>query len=448
MKKKPRTRLATGLAVLALGAASQVFGQEPSGQATPQARPRAQSGIPGGGTAPGQSGNEGMAPGSSIGGAPGSPSGAMAPGSTDAGTGNAGELAPGSVGAGAGGGAGEGLNPSLSSGLGGGLSGGGSYFGMIGDAPPGSRLQILARPVGIPQPPPLPRPGVPPGPPRFPRVGTSITAAVLPSVQQLKISENQSPAPQDRIYTSFNYFDNLNQSRNESLGSSIDHIKVYRYVLGFEKTFLDGRASAGMRLPIDTLTSSSRLPGFGGTSTAVGDLAAIFKYAFYQDRDTGSLASVGLMTSFPTGPNRFAGARGFNSFRDTALTPFVGGILNRGDLYIQGFSSLEIPTDQNQVTVLYNDIGLGYFVYRAPQPDRFLAAIAPTVELHVNTPLSHRGFGGPGNVLNGAFDVVDFTFGSNFLLGKRGVLTVGIVEPVTGPRPFTLEAIAQFNLRF
>ena len=344
--------------------------------------------------------------------------------------------------------AGEGLTPSLSSGLGGVLSGGNSYFGMIGDAPPQSRLNILARPGTIPAPPPLPPPGVPPGPPRFPRVGPTVTAAVLPSLQQLKISENQSPAPQDRIYTSFNYFDNVNQKRNQQLGASITDIKIYRYVVGLEKTFLEGRASAGLRLPIDNLSSSSRIPGFGGTSTSAGDLAAIFKYAFYQNRDTGSLASAGLMLSFPTGPNLFAGARGFNTFRQTSFTPFVGGILNRGDLYIQGFSSLEIPTDQNAITSFYNDIGAGYFVYRAPEPDRFLAAIAPTVELHVNTPLSHRGVGGAGNALNGAYDFVDFTFGSNFLLGKRGVLTLGIVEPITGPRPFTLEAIAQFNLRF
>jgi hypothetical protein len=319
---------------------------------------------------------------------------------------------------------------------------------MIGDGPPQSRVTILARPGNIPQPPPLPRPGVPPGPPRFPQVGRTVTAAVLPAVQQLKVSENQSPAPQDRIYTTFNYFNNLNSVRNNELGAGINHIQVYRYVVGFEKTFLDGRASAGMRLPIDSLSSTSRFPGYGGTSTAVADLAAIFKYAFYQNRDTGSLASAGLMLSFPTGPNRFAGARGFNAFRDTSLTPYLGFVMNRDALYIQGFSSLEIPTDQNQATVLYNDLGVGYFVYRAPDSDRLITGIAPTFEVHVNTPLSHRGFGGPGNALNGLYDVVDLTLGSNFLLGKRGVLTLGIVDPVTGPRPFSLEAIAQFNIRF
>jgi len=272
--------------------------------------------------------------------------------------------------------------------------------------------------------------------------------AILPSIQQLKISENQSPRPQDRIYFSFNSFNDVNGSLNDRFGSQFSDINVYRYVLGLEKTFFEGRASVGLRLPINNLSSKASLPGFGGTSTAVGDLAAIVKYAFWDDRDAGNLMSVGLMVSMPTGPGDFAGARGFRSPRNTALTPFVGYVFSRGDFYLQGFTSLEIPLDDQEATIMYNDIGVGYFVYKAPEPDQFLSAIAPSFEVHVNTPLNNRGFTQISDLEVNTYDVVNLTSGCNFVLGGRGVLTLGVVTPVTGPRPFDIETVAQFNLRF
>ena len=268
-------------------------------------------------------------------------------------------------------------------------------------------------------------------------------------MRQLKVAENQSPQPQDRVYFTFNYFNNVNQLRNQEIGATINDIKVYRYVWGFEKTFLDGQGSIGLRLPLDNLSATSKLPGFGGTSTAVGDMSAIVKYVIAQNPDTGSLISVGGMLTLPTGPHNFAGAKGFGFPNDTTLTPYIGYYLAAGRLYFHGFSSIEIPTDQNDVTLIYNDIGLGYFVYQNPKYDRFLNAIAPTFEVHVNTPLTHTSFNPTSaNVFNGTYNVVDLTFGSNFLLGKRGLLAMALVEPITGPRPFNLEAIMQFTLRF
>lgn len=445
MLRHPRVLAGTTFAALALGLAPQVKGQSPVDRPSPQSGslPPGAAGAAGAGTA------GGAAPGDVGAPAPGGASGTAAPpsGAPAGGTPATSPFAPPAA-AGAGlDGVGAGPSPSLSSGLGGGLGDGGSYFGMLGDGAPTPRLNLLVRPGNVPPPPGIPRPGVPPSPPQLPRAGSS-AAAVLPSVQQLKICENQSPKPQDRIYFTFNYFNNLNQDLNERLGSQITDVQVYRYVLGLEKTFLEGRASAGLRLPINNLSSTSRIPGFGGTSTAAGDLAAIFKYAVLEDRDTGSLVSLGLLVSTPTGPGEFAGARGFRSLRNTALTPFIGYILNRGDLYFQGFSSIEVPLDQRDVTVIYNDLGVGYYVYRAPEPDRFLSAVVPTFEVHVNTPVDHRGFPNPGDLFTNSYDVVNLTSGCNFVLNNGGVLTLGVVTPVTGPRPFDIEAIAQFNLRF
>jgi hypothetical protein len=335
-----------------------------------------------------------------------------------------------------------GTGPSLSSGLGGSLSGPSTYFGMVGDPPPISRLFTFR----VPTPPPIPAPGKPPTPPGVhPGLGRAV--AVLPSIRGFKVSENQSPAPQDRIYFSSNFYDNLNGKVNQRFDSGVSNLQAYRYILGLEKTLLDGRASIGLRLPIDSLSVKSSIPGLGGTTHAAGDLAAIMKYALIQDRDAGRLLSVGLLVSMPTGPSSFAGAHGIRSPHNPALQPFVGFIQSYGDLYFQGFSSVDVPLNPNDVTMMYNDLGMGYYVYRSDDYSRLITAIAPTFETHVNTPLNHRN---PYNLndLAGTYDNVNLTFGTNFQIHRRGLLALAIVEPVTGPRPFHLETLVQFNLRF
>ena len=111
-----------------------------------------------------------------------------------------------------------------------------SRFGipqMIGDLGPG---------LSIPQ----PYPPTPPPPPPSPRRAS----ASFPSVRGLKVSENQSPRPQDRVFFTFDYFSNVNGALNLKLGAPVSDILVYRYIFGFEKTFDNGNASIGARLPL------------------------------------------------------------------------------------------------------------------------------------------------------------------------------------------------------
>ncbi len=444
MRRRFHQWLAPGLCVVALTSAHPTFAQNPASQATPQSVPVLPGDVgapsPGAGTGAGIPGQGGAAPASA-----GTPENAN--GSDSAADGTSPLTQPGADPAGTGV-LNEGPDVTAFTGLGGTVGDtGNGFFGMIGDGSPTSRVRTFARPGNVPSPPGIPNPGVPPTPPRIPRVGTN-AVAILPSIQQLKISENQSPRPQDRIYFSFNSFNDVNGTLNDRFGSQFSGVNIYRYVLGLEKTFFEGRGSAGLRIPIHNLSSQSTLPGFGGTSTSAGDLAAIFKYAFWDDRDAGNLMSAGLMVSMPTGPGNFAGAKGFVSPRNTALTPFIGYVFSRGDFYLQGFTSLEVPLDQNEATILYNDLGVGYFVYKAAEPGQFLSAIAPTFEVHVNTPLNNRGFYNIQDLTTNTYDAVNLTSGCNFILGGRGVLTLGVVTPVTGPRPFDIESVAQFNLRF
>jgi hypothetical protein len=270
-------------------------------------------------------------------------------------------------------------------------------------------------------------------------------------VRAFKITDNQSPQPQDRVFFSFNYFDNINARLNRDFEAPVKDLQVYREVFGLEKTFDQGYGSIGLRFPLNTLSASSALEGNfkkqGGTSTSVGDLTVFSKYVLKVDPATGSLVSAGLAITPPTGPNNFAGAHFVSNVHSTSIQPFLGYILNRGNFYLQGFCALDTPTSVRDVTLIYNDIGIGYFLMRDPNPDRFLTAVAPTFEVHVNTPLTHRDAFN-ANDPAGTADSVNFTYGINTEFFRRGILSFGLVTPVTGPRPFDLEALVLFNIRF
>lgn len=187
-----------------------------------------------------------------------------------------------------------------------------------------------------------------------------------------KMSENDSPRPQNRVFGNYNYYHNV-----------LKVIDVHRETIGFEKTFLNGDASIGVRLPF----FQDVAPGFRKSDP--GDLSVRLKYAWIND--PGAVLSTGLAVTTPTGPiPTVAFLRNDGSIdrvHPWQLQPFVGYLWDCGDVYVQGFTSLLVPTDSRDVTVLYNDVGLGYRLY---QGDGLLQAIIPTFEVHVNTPLNHR----------------------------------------------------------
>ncbi len=164
---------------------------------------------------------------------------------------------------------------------------------MIGDLGPVPQMSLTRLATGGSS---LPSPFPPPRPPGVP--GSRGATLVIPSIRDIKISEDQSPRPQDRVYFTFNYFQGVNDPVNTRLQAPIGYTQVFRYIGGFEKTFLDGQGSIGIRVPLDSVTAntaSSRASGnFGGTSTAVGDMSIYGKYILLENRETGSLLSGGL----------------------------------------------------------------------------------------------------------------------------------------------------------
>ena len=160
---------------------------------------------------------------------------------------------------------------------------------MIGDITPLSTHPLAVNPPGPPPPP-----------------GSRGGSPIYPSVRNFKISENQSPRPQDRVFFDFNYYNNLNDTINlRNLSPKITQMKAYVYNFGIEKTFNNGMGSVGIRVPLDNLTANSFGNVVGApTSTAPGNLLIFGKYILArktEDRQPGVRV---LGDHAPTAPGR------------------------------------------------------------------------------------------------------------------------------------------------
>ncbi len=208
-----------------------------------------------------------------------------------------------------------------------------------------------------------------------------------------------------------------------------------------------------MVLPIDTLYARSTIKGNfarpGGVSTSTGDISMISKFIVRMDPATGSLISAGVVVTPRTGPRTFAGAKYISALHTTTIQPYIGYLYRRGRFYAHGFSAFAFPVDLADVTLAYNDFGVGYFLYQDTNAvaSRWVTAVVPTTEVHVNTPINHRD---PFNAndVSGSVNVVNLTQGLNVEFNRRAILTIGIATPVTSPKPFDLEALVLFNFRF
>jgi hypothetical protein len=272
-----------------------------------------------------------------------------------------------------------------------------------------------------------------------------------------KIAENESPRPEDRVFFTYNFYSDftgpiggLNVPRTDTFITTINgnpatistfvpavapRVDLHREVFGFEKTFLDGYASIGLRAPV------IEQPGGGDFGISdFGDITVISKLALWRDIPSGDVYSVGLAVTTPTGPSIDTVAGNIHS---TLFQPYTGFVRSDGGLYIQGFSSVVVPTDNRDVILLFNDLGAGYQFCRETT-DCLIRSVGPAVEAHITTPLNHREATAPIQIP----DLVVFTEGVHVGFYNHSTLTLGLAEPVTGPRPFDFEAFAQFNLRF
>jgi hypothetical protein len=257
--------------------------------------------------------------------------------------------------------------------------------------------------------------------------------ALLVNASSFKISENESVLPQTRVYFNYNYFNNV----GASLGAPGTGFDVHRETFGAEYAMADNTMSIGLRLPILIQDGNVR----GGSIDGIGDLSMVFKWAGLRDPDSGSAFGGGLVITAPTG-------RDLTLDDDTHrnpwfIQPYIGGQYNAESFYFLMFTAVIIPTESQLPTLFTNDIGVGYRIYQ--NCDGALSAIIPTIEGHLTAPINHRGADTP---VVGFPDIYDVTAGCHFGLFNRAYLTLATSIPVTGPRPYDFELLAQLNFRW
>jgi len=253
---------------------------------------------------------------------------------------------------------------------------------------------------------------------------TSTTKPIAPFGGDIKITENESPLPENRIYVNYNYYEDVPGIINT----------VHRETLGIEKTLFRGRASVGLRLPFFQVRGR-----FNGSDT--DDLNIVIKLAPFLNREKGNVFSAGLVITAPTSTKPLVPQPPGLLNHPTYLQPFIGYVWNGTGFYVHGFTSSMLPTDSRSVKFLFNSIAVGRWVYKGSGT---ITGVVPTLETHLNTPLSSRGKGAPVRY----YDSLDLTGGINLVLNHRYWIGLGIGTPLTHPRLFKVEVIPRFNWSF
>lgn len=290
------------------------------------------------------------------------------------------------------------------------------------------------------------------------------------SVGTMKIAENTSPIPRDRVF--------LNYSNFNGVPLTEDGVDVNRLTPGFEKTFFQGRSSIEFRAPFaSTLSSNLYTHQPNGTGiTQFGNLTLYLKQLLF--RNEVQAWSAGLGIALPTSNNQNIYA--FPDFqlvsiKDQAvhLLPFLGNVYTPNDnLFVQQFLQFDFDTNGNNVVVnnfnggttsigrlqdmtyLYYSVAAGYWVYNNPDSDRFFTRIAPIVELHYNKSLTSSDVVESSLVTVGQAginqDLLNGTIGLTALMGDNKTLTVGYVTPLSSidHRQFNSEFRVMFNWFF
>jgi hypothetical protein len=322
---------------------------------------------------------------------------------------------------------------------------------------------------------------------------SNLAAAPGGMVGRQKISENSSPMPRDRVFVNYSYFHHT--------PLVLGGVDVNRVTPGFEKTFLGGNMSVEVRAPFATTLDSDVIAG-GPTDSSnaeFGNLTIFLKTLLW---DAGKEAiSAGIGFTVPTADD--VTVRDINGTPLLAIEndsvhilPFIGALFMPTELcFFQAFVQADIDPNGNNVrfttfnggiptgalipvgrpndsNYIFVDIGLGYWIYRAPSYgacgcgycDRhygwgLIRGIAPTIELHYNGSFNEADTllvnGGGGTVVLGdgertQIDLLNLVLGVTFECHHNANLTVGYATPLAGDddEQFDSELRVMFNWFF
>ncbi len=293
----------------------------------------------------------------------------------------------------------------------------------------------------------------------------------------MKIAENTSPMPRDRLIFDYGYFDNVPLAPGG--------VSVNRFTLGFEKTFLDGDMSFEFKAPMASTVDSTVVQNvaINERSGEFGNLELAVKMLF---RQTETWAfSGGLQLGLPTADDTrvvLEDGTPLLAIRNDAvhLGPFFGALWTPNErLFSHGFLQCDVASAGNAVlvnrdgwrlseagrlndaTLLTLDWGIGYWAVRNSCRHRSLTGLAGTAELHWSRSLQSADAVavGPWAVTSGSeagggddgeIDVLDLTLGCHLALRQNTLVTCGYAVPLYagGVDPFDGEFRVMVNHHF
>ena len=275
-------------------------------------------------------------------------------------------------------------------------------------------------------------------------------------VGRTKIADDNSPMPRDRLIFSFDYFNNV-----PLIDGGFD---VYRYNLGFEKTFLDRRASIQVLFPIASTLDSNLTSNddsiIGSRNTEFGNMSIALKYLFARNENWNFAGGLGF--SLPTAPGtNLSGINGTPILeiknQSVILTPYVAALFtptknffaqswmawgfdtngNTVNGFQNGNSSFQKVGKLNNTSFMQVDAQIGYWVINPDDSNRRnLRGLAPFLELHYN-----GSMGDYDTVQSGMLSIRDNLGNYNELNLAAGFVTqirddlnvnIGAVVPLTG----------------
>lgn len=283
-------------------------------------------------------------------------------------------------------------------------------------------------------------------------------------VGRVKLSEDSSPMPRDRIIFNYDYFNNT------TLGPGVD---VNRYTFGLEKTFFNGNTSIEVRIPLASTMNSDQFVGTQSMNTEIGNLHVLLKGLIYQTNEL--FVATGLGISTPTADaTRVFTTSGTELVRinnnTVMLEPYIAALYVPNDRFFaqawltwvfnasgdrvqanlngQGLQNLGTINAQ---TLMQADLQLGYWAYRSGDRSSRLRAIAPFVELHYTGTLNDADVISTSNFLigdlTGRFDQLNLASGFMTQWGDNMTVNLGLVVPLND-RDFDYQLGLRANIFF
>jgi hypothetical protein len=288
------------------------------------------------------------------------------------------------------------------------------------------------------------------------------------AVRMVKIAENFTPAPRNRLFASYHFF-------NDVFDGEIGDVN--RYTIGFEWMYSDENRSVEFRLPFaHTLDSRQVDDPSVRKNTELGNLTITLKSVL--EESDHWLLSGGAGLTFPTADdNQFVRPSDLREIlrvdnEAVHFLPFLAVIVTPNEnLFIQSSAQLDIDLNGNHAqgdlmamtlrplgvhqdsTLLFLDLNLGYWLYDDPNGE-CLTGFAPIIELHYTTTLNEADLiqrdGFLVGDLSNRFDILNLTLGTHFSFRNGRSIRPGFVIPLRSgdDKQFDFEFFLQGNLAF